>query len=298
MDKNRIQAIGLLIVLSIIWGTSFILIKKGLSGYSPDQVGALRIVIAALVFVPYMLKNFKRVNFSLYKYILVFALLELGIPPFLYSYAQMHVNSGTAGILNSLVPLFTLLTGFIIFKVSSNLFKILGVMTGLMGAVLLVFFKTGDLHSIDIANSWGLLIVLATLFYGLGSNILKEHLQGVSDMDITSIAFIGMGIPAFIYLLTTNFFYITFTEPSVLPSLGAIAILSIFGSALAILLFSKLVRKSNALFASFTTYLIPFVAMMWGLLDGEGLSLIQMLSLLLILSGIYIANIGMNKKLK
>lgn len=291
MDKNRIQSIVILIVLSLIWGTSFILIKKGLVGYPANEVGALRIVLASLVFVPYAIKNFRLLDFSLYKYIFAFALLELGIPPFLYSYAQTVVNSSTAGILNSLVPLFTLLIGFIVYKVPTNKFKVLGVLIGLLGAVLLVFFKTGDFSFIDFANSAGLLIVLATLMYGLGSNILKEYLQDISDMDITSIAFISMGIPAFLYLLTTDFFHITFTKPEVLPSLGAIAILSVFGSALAIYLFAKLVKKSNALFASFVTYLIPFVSMIWGLLDGEGVTFIQILSLLMILSGIYLANL-------
>jgi len=295
MDKNKIQSVFLLIILSLIWGTSFILIKKGLVGYSADQVGALRIVIAGLVFVPYMLKNFREVDFSLYKYIFIFAVMELGLPPFLYSYAQTVVNSGTAGILNSLVPLFTLFTGLIIFKVATNFLKVLGVLIGLLGAVLLVFFETGDFQTVDFANSWGLLIVLATLLYGLGSNILKEYLQNVSDMDITSIAFISIGIPAFIYLLTTDFFHRTFTDATVLPSFAAVAVLSVLGSALAMFLFTKLVKKSSALFASFVTYLIPFVAMIWSLLDGEGITFIQIISLLLILSGIYIANIGMRK---
>jgi drug/metabolite transporter (DMT)-like permease len=296
MKKNKIQSFIILIVLSLIWGTSFILIKKGLIGYPPNQVGALRIVLAALVFIPYAIKNFRKLDFHLYKYILAFALLELGIPPFLYSYAQTVVNSSTAGILNSLVPLFTLLIGFIVYKVPTNKFKVLGVMIGLLGAILLVFFKTGDFTTVDFANSWGLLIVLATLMYGLGSNILKEYLQDISDMDITSIAFISMGIPAFFYLLTTDFFHITFTHPNAPTAFGSIALLSVFGSALAIFLFAKLVKKSNALFASFVTYLIPFVSMLWGLLDGEGITPIQILSMLMILSGIYIANLTMTSK--
>ncbi|MFC2130041.1 DMT family transporter [Bacteroidota bacterium] len=295
MDKNKVESIIILIVLSLIWGSSFILIKKGLLGYSADQVGALRIVIAAFVFAPYLIRNFKGINFKLYKYILVFAILEIGIPPFLYSYAQTVVNSSTAGILNSLVPLFTLLTGFIIFKVSANIFKVLGVFVGLLGAILLIFYQTGDFTSLDLTNSWGMLIVLATLMYGLGGNILKEFLQDVSDMQITSVAFVSMGIPAFLYLMTTDFISKTGSDVSVLHSLGAIAILSVIGSALAIVMFSKLVRKSNALFASFVTYLIPFVALMWGFLDGEGITLMQIFSMVMILSGIYLANLGIKR---
>lgn len=290
MEKKSLKSILFLIILSIIWGTSFILIKKGLLAFSPGQVGALRIVIAAVIFLPYIIKTFKSIRFDKYKYIITFGLLEIGIPPFLYAFAQTVVNSSTAGILNSLVPLFTLLIGIILFKKSTNLLKIVGVLLGFLGAVFLLFFKSGDLNSIDFANSYGLLIVLATLMYGFGSHILKEFLQEVSDVQITAVSFVSVGIPAVIYLYTTGFFSLPLLEAPYLSSFGAIATLSIFGSALAIVLFSMLVRSSNALFASFVTYLIPFVALGWGFLDGEGITLIQIFCMLLILLGIYLAN--------
>jgi drug/metabolite transporter (DMT)-like permease len=218
MNKDKLHSIILLVILSLIWGSSFILIKKGLIGYSPAQVGALRVVIAALVFVPYIIRYFKKINLKTYGFILLFGLMEIGIPPYLYAFAQTVVNSSTAGILNSLVPLFTLLTGFIIFRVSVNSYKVIGVILGLIGAVLLVFFKSGDFSSVDFSNSWGLLIVLATLLYGLGRNILKEYLQDISDIQITALAFVSMGIPSGVYLFSTDFIYITINEPTVLPS--------------------------------------------------------------------------------
>jgi drug/metabolite transporter (DMT)-like permease len=292
MSKINAKSVFLLLALSFIWGASFILIKKGLVGYSADEVASLRVLMASLVFVPYMTKNFKKINFKSYKYILAFALLEIGIPPFLYSYAQTVVNSSTAGILNSLVPLFTLIVGFLVYKVSTNFYKTIGVLVGLLGAILLIFFKSGDFTSIDFGNAWGLLIVLATLMYGFGSNILKEYLQDLPYTQITAVAFTSMGIPAFLYLMTTDVIHRTLTNPLALHSLGFIALLSVFGSALAIIIFAKLVQESNALFASFVTYLIPFVAMIWGFWDGEVVSIMQIVCLLAILSGIYIANIG------
>ena len=122
--KVKANSVILLLILSLIWGTSFILIKKGLVAYSPGQVGSLRIMISGLIFLPYLIINYKKINFKVFKYIVAFAFLEIGAPPYLYSFAQTVVNSGTAGILNSLVPLFTLLTGFILFRIRTNFFKV------------------------------------------------------------------------------------------------------------------------------------------------------------------------------
>ena len=293
--KITAKSLFLLIILSVIWGTSFILIKKGIVSYTPDQAAALRVFLASIVFLPYVIYNFKKINFKVFKYILAFAILEIAIPPFMYSYAQTVVNSGTAGILNSLVPLFTLLTGFFIFRIHANYLKVLGVLLGLVGAILLVYFKNGDFTTIDLANSWGLLIVVATLCYGLAGNILKEHLQNEESILVTGVAFIVIAIPLTIYLFTTDFVQITFVTGEAMPSFWAIAILAFFSSSVAMVLFTKLIQTSTALFASFVTYLIPFVALLWGYFDGEGFGIMQFSALSLILIGIYIANIGIRK---
>ena len=254
----------------------------------------MRIFFAGLVFVPILIKKYKEIPWNKFGWIFLFALLELGFPPFLYTFAQTKVDSSSAGILNSLVPLFTLLTGFFMFKLRFHWLTTTGVLLGLFGAFLMTYFKSMDMNSthFDLANSFGLLIVLATLMYGLAGNILKEYLNDIPSGTLTAVSFVTLAIPAGIYLLFSGFLSIPITESIHLSSFMYVIILSLFGSALAIFLFSKLIQKSNALFASFVTYLIPFVSIIWGWLDGEIISSVHLISLLIILGGIYLANIG------
>ena len=298
MNKTKIESILYLVILSLIWGSSFILMKKGMLTYAPDQVASMRVLFAGLVFVPLIIKQFKNIPWDKFKYILIFALLEIGIPPFLYTYAQTKVDSSSAGILNSLVPLFTLFVGVVMFKLRYHWLTTIGVIVGLLGAFIITFLKAGrtDVAEFHLANSWGLLIVLATFFYGIAGNILKEKLSDVSSSLLTAISFVSLAIPAGIYLFTTNFAHIPLSDSGNLHSFLAIVTLAIFGSSFAIWLFSHLIKKSNALFASFVTYLIPFVSMLWGWMDGENISLFHFFSLLVIFTGIYIANFG--EKLK
>lgn len=289
--SDKLKSIVYLGILSLIWGTSFILIKKGLLAYPPDQVGELRVFIASLFFLPYIIKNYRKVNFSVYKYVFLFGLFEIGLPPYLYAFAQTVVSSSEAGILNSLVPLFTLLFGFFLFKVPTNFYKVSGVLLGLIGAILLIFFKSGDFSSVNFSNSLGLLIVLATLMYGFASNIIKEYLQNESGLMITGVAFVSMAIPSLIYLLFTDFLTVTVTNEEALNSLGALVILAFMSSAVAMVIFAKLIQISNALFASFVTYLIPFVSILWGIFDGEYISPMSIIALVMILGGIYLANL-------
>jgi len=162
-----------------------------------------------------------------------------------------------------------------------------GVFVGLLGAFFMTYFKSKTAGSaiMDFSNSYGLLIVLATLMYGIAGNILKEHLSELSSSLLTSVAFVSIAIPAGIYLFTTNFTSISLSNTHNLTSFLYIIILSVFGSALAIFIFSKLIQKSNALFASFVTYLIPFVSLVWGWLDGENISFWHLLSLFVIFFG-------------
>lgn len=283
----------LLVLLSLIWGTSFILMKRGMVVYPPDQVGALRVVVAGLLFVPLYLLKRPKVPKGKYKYISLFGLLEVGAPPFLFTYAQQHVTSSTAGIINAMTPLFTLLVGLSFFGTHYNFKKLGGVLIGLAGAIFLIFFKSaGAGFEMHMGNAFGLLIVIATALYGFAGNIMKRHLQDVPDLSTTSLAFITMSIPAGIYLATTDFLTISFTHPGAWQAFLAVVTLSTFGSALAIFIFSRLVKTSSALFASFVTYLIPFVAMGWGAIDGEAVTGLELVGLFVILSGITLANSG------
>ncbi len=298
MNKNRNEAYILLLLLTLIWGSSFILMKKGMLAYSPSQVASMRVFFAGLVFVPFIIKNFSQIPWNKFKYIILFGLLEIGIPPYLYTFAETKVDSSSAGILNSLVPLFTLLTGIFMFKHKFHWLTQVGVLIGLVGAFLMTFFKDISINetSFDFSNSYGLLIILATLMYGFAGNILNEYLNDVPSSLLSATAFVSLSIPAGIYLFSTNFITIPLSNHQHLSAFLYVVILAVFGSSLAIFLFSKLTQKSNALFASFVTYLIPFISLIWGAIDGETISIVHFLSLLIIFVGIYLANLGENFK--
>jgi drug/metabolite transporter (DMT)-like permease len=267
--------------------------KKGLTAYSGGQVGALRVLISAVIFLPYLLFNLKRIDRKKIKYIIGFGFLEIGAPPFLFAYAQTVVDSSTAGILNGLTPIFTLIVGAMFFGITFNLSKVTGVLLGFLGGVLLIFGKaSGSGMSFDFTNAFGLLIVIATIMYGFAGNFLKQYLSDVPGTLTMALAFVTMGIPSGIYLFTTDFVNITLARPENLHAFLAVAVLSTFGSAIAMTLFNVLIKKATALFASFVTYLIPFVAMTWGFLDGEAITFYQVLSLAVILGGITLANLS------
>jgi drug/metabolite transporter (DMT)-like permease len=290
--KIKPEAWLILFVLTLIWGSSFILMKKGLEGFSPMQVGSLRICFAGLVLLPVGVTNFRKVSRKAVYYSVLFGLLNAGVPAFLFALAQTKVSSSTAGILNGLTPIFTLTVGVLFFQVPFNTFKLIGVVIGFIGASMLVFFKDGLNHAPTLQNSQvglTLLIVLATCMYGFAGNIMKRYLDSVPGPVIASIAYGSFAVPSAIYLAFSDFAYRISTNDIALRSLGFIAILGTFGSAIAIILLSRLLKQSNALFGSFVTYLIPFVAILWGTAVNERIGLVPFVSLGIILTGIYIS---------
>lgn len=284
----------ILFALTFIWGSSFILMKKGLESFSPMQVGALRICFAGLVMLPVAVMNIRKVPREAIYFSILFGLLNAGIPNFLFPLSETKVDSSTAGILNGLTPIFTLLAGVSFFGVRFTGFKLLAVITGFVGAAMLVFFRDG-FHTSGQAQSGQLgyasLIVVATCMYGLAANVMKRYLDNVSGPVIAAIAYGSFAIPSAIYLATSDFTERMGSHEGSLYSLGYVAILGIFGSAIAIILASQLTKQSTALFGSFVTYLIPFVAILWGVLDGEPVGMITFISLGVIFGSIYISGL-------
>ncbi len=298
MEKQSVESYIILFILSLIWGSSFILMKWGLISFSPEQVGALRILFSAFVFLPIFIRKLKKFTFREYKILFFYGAFGVGLPPFLYTFAQSHIQSSMAGILNSLVPLWTLIIGIFAFSQQFNLKKILGVVIGLTGAIIITFARSGgDAFAFDINNAWGLLVVVATLCYGISDNLLKAKLQDYDSKDLAAFAFGLMALPALGILVTTDISTIDFDSKQVYYSLGAILILAVVGSAFAQYLFAKLIQKSDPLFASFVTYLIPIVALLWGAFDGESVGMLHIVGLVIILSSIYFVN-SKNKSAK
>jgi drug/metabolite transporter (DMT)-like permease len=281
----------LLILLSLIWGSSFILMKRGLEAFSSEQVAALRISIASVFLLPLLLVHYR---IDLKKYLV--GLLGMGvfgnlIPAFLFTKAETGISSSLTGMLNALTPLFTVIIGVLAFKTKTSRFQIAGILVGFGGALLLL---SGSEEGTAANNySFGLLVVLATLCYAISVNMIKKFLSDLNSIKATVWSFTLIGPVAITYLFSTDFLPVVKAHPEAMSSLAYISILAIVGSAISVILFNVLIKESGAVFASSCTYLIPIVAIGWGLFDGETISSIQVVAIFIILGGIWLIN---NKK--
>ena len=290
MPNNSLKWIYL-VVLSIIWGSSFILIKKGLVGLEPLQLGALRILFSAFVLLLFGWKSLKSINKLAWKWIGVSALLGTGIPVFLFAFAETEIDSAVVGILNSSVPLLAFVFGILLFGAKFIKQQFIGVLLGLIGAGALIYIGA---QINEEQNYWyASLVIIASSLYALNVNIIKRHLQDVSALAIAAGNFVFLIIPALIILFYSDFFDLPLTTDTTIQlSIGYIVLLSIFGTAIAKVMFNKLVQISNPVFASSVTYLMPIISVTWGLLDGEAFTSLQVIATLIILTGVYIGNTG------
>ncbi|PCI93570.1 MAG: EamA family transporter [Flavobacteriales bacterium] len=287
LNKKIWQWITLLF-LAIIWGSSFILMKKGLEVYSHSVVAALRISIAFLVLIPFAITSLKKVRLKDWKYIIFTGIVGNGIPAFLFTLAQTKVASSLSGMLNSLVPVFALIIGVILFKSKPLKSQIIGIIIGLLGAIGLITSNGLNFENSNI--NYSLLIVLATLCYALSVNVIKTYLKEINSIHIAALSFFSLGPFTIAYLFTTDFVNVSISNPFSNIALIYIVILSVFGTALAIILFNMLIKKTSTLFATSVTYLIPIVAIFWGFFDGEKINILQLISVIIILTGIYFIN--------
>jgi drug/metabolite transporter (DMT)-like permease len=269
-------------VLSLIWGTSYILMKRGLDSFSIFQIASLRVFITFICLLPIALRNINKLNKENITGIAVIGFLGNGIPAILFPMAQTKIDSSLAGMLNSLSPVFTLLIGIVVYKRKGIKTQIIGVILGLIGAMGLLYNKSFTF------NYYGLLIVLATFLYGFSANEVSR-IKGIKPLQIVSLAFLLIGPVSVIHLLFTDFSTAVQTEHW-LRNLGFIAILAVLGSATALALYYLLIRDTSPVFATMVTYFIPLVAVLWGLGDNEHLTSTMLLSVIFILAGVYIIN--------
>ncbi|MGE5357364.1 MAG: DMT family transporter [Deltaproteobacteria bacterium] len=270
--------------LSLIWGTSFILIKKSLIVFDSVEVAALRILIATIAFLPVFVVNIRKVDFRQWHRYLIVGIAGGGLPPFLFAFAQTRVSSSLAGALNTLTPIFTLILAVLIFNNRIDLRKTAGVVIGLIGASIMIYVTKSEFTGGIFYSS---LIVLATILYGLNVNLVKKFFDSHDPNILTAASFIFFGPFCIVFLLNSDFAG-KFENPEIWFSLSTVALLSIFSTVLATVIFFRLVQRSNAIFASSVSFMAPVVALGWGLLDGETFNFIYILSLILILLGVYL----------
>jgi drug/metabolite transporter (DMT)-like permease len=275
-------------LLTLIWGSSFILMKIGLEHLSALQVASIRILSAGIVLLPFSLNGWKRVPKNKVITLVIAGLLGNFFPAFLYCLAEIKIDSSLASILNALTPLCAILIGVAFFHLKITWHKILGVITGLAGLVLLPFAAGQEISFTNL--SYSSLVLIATVCYGTNVHVVSSYLKGLSSVDIASVA-LSLFIPPCIFILAcTGFFDLPFTQKDLLFSILAASVLGALGTALASVWFYMLVKTAGSIFASLVTYGIPFIAVLWGLLFGEKVTVWETGCLILILAGVYLVN--------
>ena len=277
-----------LISLSLIWGTSFILIKKALIGLTPIQLGSLRIIFSSIIIFIFAWNTLKLINKKEWKWIIISAFLGSFFPAFLFAFAETEIDSSVASILNSLVPLNTVIIGVIVFKIASSKKQIIGVLVGLIGTYLLI--DGGIQLNPDQNYLYAGLVILCSFLYGFNVNIIKKYLNDIPAVTIAAGHFSVIFIPAIIIFSFSGFNVDQVYDLITLKSIGYVLILSAFGTALAKVLFNKLVQMSTAVFASSVTYSLLIVSLFWGILDGELFSINQFMATILIVMGVLLSS--------
>ena len=286
MESKQLKWVYLTI-LSLIWGSSFILIKKGLLGLSAIQLGSLRLIFSSLFLLLIGFKTLFTLNKSQWKYIALTAVFGTFIPAYLFALAETEIDSSTTAILNSLTPLNTLVIGMLAFGLPFKRNQFFGICIGLLGSILLIF--NGASNHPEQNYYYALLVVIASICYAINVNLIKQYLSTVAPLSITTGNFLVLLAPALILLYTSGFLEIV-TLPKVQTAMGYIAILGIVGTGIANILFFKLIQLSSPVFATSVTYLIPIVAFFWGLLDHEILTPIQFIGAFIVLIGVFLSS--------
>jgi len=286
MDAKQLKWFYLFL-LSLIWGSSFILIKRGLVGLTAIQVGSFRIIFAALFLLVVGFSSLKKISRYQWKFIALTSLFGTFIPAFFFAIAETQVDSSIVAILNSLTPLNTLVLGIIAFGIQFQKRQVLGVFIGLIGCLLLVLNGASN-HS-GQNYYYLILVVIATLCYAINVNLIKKYLSDLNSLSITTGNFAVLLLPALIILSTTDFTQKINLEETQ-HSIMFVMILGVLGTGIANVLFFKLIQMSSPVFATSVTYLIPIVAFFWGLLDNEMLTPIQFFGAFVILIGVYLSS--------
>ncbi|SEW43687.1 Permease of the drug/metabolite transporter (DMT) superfamily [Chryseobacterium wanjuense] len=275
----------LLIILSIIWGSSFILIKKSLEHFTPYQVGALRVLIAGIILMPIAISKYKLFPKKHLKWLLLAAFTGNFIPMFLFPIAETEVSSSIAGIINSMMPIFVIIVGALIWKFQTTKPQIVGTLISFTGVCLLAFGGDGEGGKFKLIPI--LLLLLATLCYAVSTTTVKSKLMEVSSTVLSAFVFaFVLFLPSLIALIFTGFFSTFSLDENNLTGLMFVSLLSIFGTGLAMMMNYRLLKVSSPLFASTVTLLMPIVAIVWGFLDGDRLSVMQFVGAGIIIAGL------------
>ena len=286
MNKNSIENWVILLILSIIWGSSFILMKKSLINFSYLEVAFFRLVIAFFVLSPFLISSFKNMKTIYIIPILIVSIIGTLIPAILFAFAQIYLDSANTGMLNALTPIFTFIIGLSFFKKKWNYNAILGIIIGLIGSYILLMPSNQNI----INTKYSLIVILATICYAISINTIRDKLKLLKPLDIAVIS------SFFSFLIPITFFLnqgVTVSIEKIYANLFSFFYLIILGvicTSLAIILFNYLIKKTSAVFGSSTTYLIPVFAIIWGVIDNEIIANHEIIGIVIILIGVLVMN--------
>jgi drug/metabolite transporter (DMT)-like permease len=286
--NNRLQAIFLLAITSLIWGSSFILIKRGLEVFEPLEVATLRVTVGCLVFLPIALSNLKIIRKGDLKFMVLSGLIGSFFPSILFSVAGSKMSSALSGMLNGVTPLFTFIISAVFFSYSIKKKQVWGIAIGLVGALILALSKGNG--KMDL-NVFALLVVFATVLYAFNVNILNQFLNGYKPLALTALCILFAGIPAMAILFGfTGFVPKMTSHPEAFKAFAYVFTLGLMGTSVAMVLFNRLIQISGPVTASTVTYLMPVIALFWGFMDSEALNVFHFLGLVAILGGVFLVN--------
>ena len=286
MNKNNIENWVILLILSIIWGSSFILMKKSLMAFNYIEVAFFRLIIAFFVLSPFFISSLKNMKTMYIIPILIVSIIGTLIPAILFAFAQIYLDSANTGMLNALTPIFTFIIGLVFLKKKWNQTAILGIIIGLLGSYVLLMPSNQNI----INTKYSLIVILATICYAISINTIKDKLKGLKPLDIAVISsffsflipisyFLNHGIIVTIEKISTNLF-----------SFCYLIVLGVICTSFAIILFNHLIKKTSAVFGSSTTYLIPVFAIIWGVIDNEIIENYEIIGIIIILLGVLVMN--------
>ena len=281
---------GILILLALIWGSSFILMFEGLKAFDAVTVALIRMSVAAIVLTPFLIYFRKRFNLRETGLLLVIGLTGNAIPAYLFAQAETVLPTAVVGVLNSMSPIFTLLVGFLFFQMRFPRINVVGIIIGFVGASLLALAGSTE-ESLNNNLNFSLLVVAATLCYGISTNMIKHFFQGRNPIYIATVALSLVGWPCLIFLLSaTDFQAIMATNEAAPKAFISLLILGAIGTAFGVVMFTKMLQMSSIIFATSVTYTIPVVAVIWGIFQHEELTWLHGIGFLIILGGVWLAN--------
>ena len=260
----------------------------------PNRLAALRIFSAALFFLPFALRHVRSIPTEKLGLVALNGTIGNLLPAFLFAFAlnDPAITGPMGGILNALTPLSVVTIAILFYKDRIAVNKLMGIGIGLAGLILLTLLPViRQQTELTVAKLLPTLAILtSTVLYGINVNLVAHRLQGIKALHLASVSIALMIIPTSFLLWYFDFAALAFENPDVQVAIWKGAGLGIAGSALATIIFYRLLQMAGGLFASLVTYGIPVVAVVIGWIDNIYIDPLQILCLGIILSGVYLVN--------